>query len=186
MGSQCSHTSVNQPALPRVVVIRNGIKDVEAWQDEDKVTRQTLEDTKRMELLDPDARKILNYWKERLPSRKVPESLSSLLQLYFESVRVVYIPSKNNATIDILHQQHKQLRNRIEAEFAAMRKKKSPDWKPQKFNKLARYFNGTLDHYSHASTWMRLSTFSPLRGRITLYRKPSTIASQISCRTAGC
>jgi hypothetical protein len=141
--------TINQPSLPRAIIIANGMKNNPLeWLDEATATQAMLRDTKNMRLVDPGISKIVQSWHEKLPSGRRLRSLYDLLQLYFEDICVVYIPSKDSTAPNILHQQYQKLRNRIERECASIQAKKEQAWNRQNTAEVARYFKGAFDHFS--------------------------------------
>ncbi|KAH8672607.1 hypothetical protein BGZ60DRAFT_563027 [Tricladium varicosporioides] len=142
-----STKTLNQLALPCAIIVVNGIRNnPEDWLDEKVATELMLRNVKNMQIVDPEMRRIADAWSS--PNRKLG-SLEDIVKLYFDGIRVVYIPSKDNCAPDILYRQLQKLRNRILEETSRIQDKKNKSWSRLSAVELQIYFNSAFHHFSH-------------------------------------
>jgi len=143
--------TVNQPSLPLAIIVANGMKNnPTGWLDEDFATDALLKRVKNVQLVDTKMRKIAQSWQDKLSNGRKIVSLFDLLQLYFEDICVVYIPSKQGKP-DTIYGQYQKLRRRIKIECQRVQTKKEESENLLNTIELARYFNAAFNHFSHNS-----------------------------------
>jgi hypothetical protein len=143
--------TINQPSLPYAIIVMNGIRgNPQQWLDEDVATDQLLQNAKQMEIVDPEMRRLIKEWSERpLRSSRTHWSIYDLIHLYFDGIRVVYVPSKENVSPDVLYQQLQQLRNRIVFGRLQIQAKREKSWSRLNTTELPNYYIGAFHHFSN-------------------------------------
>ncbi|OAQ58750.1 ABC transporter domain-containing protein [Pochonia chlamydosporia 170] len=142
--------SVNQPALPRVVIVINGTRNhLEEWLDEDTATKDLLHRFRDMPIIDHGLRKIAEAWSNvACQPQSGPKSVHDLIKLYFTEVRVIYVPSKELVAPDVLQDQVLQLRRRLLFECQQIQNKKRNLWTRLNTTQLHLFFNNAFIHFT--------------------------------------
>ena len=135
--------SVNQPALPQVLIVLNAsdpVMDESEW-DVQTATERLMEHVKLAIWSDP-IKKYMDKWSKKI---RGIGSCEELIKCYYSNVRVVRMPSKgrNMLVKDQVDKLHLELQQACQASFKAK-------WEARQYctiDELNRYLQAAFDHF---------------------------------------